>query len=177
MTTTRRTLATALSLLLAAGLAGCADAGDAGDEADAPQQTPSIDARPDDAAAAADDALLDPNEADREELLALPGLDSAAVALVLEGRPFDDMLALHQLLATRMDSAALDGLYRDLFIPLDLNSASEEEILLIPGVGPRMLHEFLEYRPYENMAQFRGEMGKYVEDDEVARLEKYVTIR
>jgi DNA uptake protein ComE-like DNA-binding protein len=174
MTTTRRTLATALSLLLTAGLAGCADAGD---ETDAAQQTPGIGARPDTVAAAEDDALLDPNEADREELLALPGLDSAVVGLVLEGRPFDDMLALHQLLATRMDSAALDDVYRDLFIPLDLNSASEEEILLIPGVGPRMLHEFLEYRPYETMAQFRGEIGKYVDDDEVARLEKYVTIR
>ena len=40
-----------------------------------------------------------------------------------------------------------------------------------------MLHEFDEYRPYEAIAQFRREMGKYVDEDEVARMERYVEIR
>jgi hypothetical protein len=39
-----------------------------------------------------------------------------------------------------------------------------------------MLGEFKEYRPYKAMAQFRREIGKYVDDKEVARLERYVTI-
>jgi hypothetical protein len=39
-----------------------------------------------------------------------------------------------------------------------------------------MLHEFKEYRPYTSMEQFRKEIGKYVGEDEVARLERYVTI-
>lgn len=62
------------------------------------------------------------------------------------------------------------------FVPVNLNSASKEEILAIPGVGERMLHEFEEYRPYENMEQFRREIGKYVDDDELARLVRYVTL-
>ena len=49
--------------------------------------------------------------------------------------------------------------------------------LLIPGVGPRMRHEFEEYRPYTSMEQFRREIGKYVDKNEVARLEQYVMIR
>ena len=53
----------------------------------------------------------------------------------------------------------------------------EEEILAIPGVGKRMAHEFEEYRPYSSMEQFRREIGKYVDDGEVARLERYVEIR
>jgi hypothetical protein len=40
-----------------------------------------------------------------------------------------------------------------------------------------MLHEFLEYRPYRAMAQFEREMGKYVDDGEVARLARYVEVR
>ena len=40
-----------------------------------------------------------------------------------------------------------------------------------------MLHEFKEYRPYGGMEQFRREIGKYVDADEVARLERYMTIR
>ena len=39
-----------------------------------------------------------------------------------------------------------------------------------------MLHEFKEYRPYGNIEQFRREIGKYVDEDEVARLERYVVI-
>ena len=55
--------------------------------------------------------------------------------------------------------------------------ASREAILSIPGVGDRMAHEFEEYRPYVSLEQFRREIGKYVDDDEVARLERYVAIR
>ena len=52
-----------------------------------------------------------------------------------------------------------------LFVPLDLNSAADEEILAIPGIGKRMLHEFKEYRPYKAMEQFRREIGKYIDKD------------
>jgi DNA uptake protein ComE-like DNA-binding protein len=59
---------------------------------------------------------------------------------------------------------------------MDLNTASSEDMLTIPGVGDRMVHEFEEYRPYVDMAQFRREIGKYVDDNEVARLERYFVI-
>jgi hypothetical protein len=39
-----------------------------------------------------------------------------------------------------------------------------------------MAHEFDEYRPYTDMEQFRREIGKYVDEDEVARLEQYVVL-
>ncbi len=57
-----------------------------------------------------------------------------------------------------------------------LNTASDAEILLIPGLGNRMLGEFKEYRPYKALVQFRREIGKYVDDKEVARLEQYVFV-
>jgi hypothetical protein len=39
-----------------------------------------------------------------------------------------------------------------------------------------MAHEFEEYRPYSSIEQFRREIGKYVDEAEVARLEQYVTL-
>ena len=39
-----------------------------------------------------------------------------------------------------------------------------------------MLHEFKEYRPYASMEQFKREIGKYVDDSELARLSRYVTL-
>jgi len=62
------------------------------------------------------------------------------------------------------------------FIPLNLNAASEAELMTIPGMTSRMAHEFEEYRPYVSYDQFRREIGKYVDDKELSRLESYVTL-
>ena len=61
--------------------------------------------------------------------------------------------------------------------PININTATDAQILAIPGMGPRMLREFKEYRPYTSIEQFRREIGKYVDKTEVARLEKYITIK
>jgi len=62
-------------------------------------------------------------------------------------------------------------------VPININTATDAEILRIPGVGPRMLREFKEYRPFTSIEQFRREIGKYVDKAEVARLEKYIVIK
>ena len=122
------------------------------------------------------DGVVNPNLAGKDELLRLTHLDENLVASILEQRPSIGMLALHGLLQPVLSEEALEELYAQLFVPIDLNTASREEILLVPGLGPRMAHEFEEYRPYRAMAQFRREIGKYVDDDEVARLEQYVFV-
>jgi DNA uptake protein ComE-like DNA-binding protein len=62
-------------------------------------------------------------------------------------------------------------------VPMNINTATDAQILAIPGVGPRMLREFKEYRPYTSIEQFRREIGKYVDKAEVARLEQYIVIK
>ena len=126
--------------------------------------------------AAQSGAMLDPNSASREELLAVPGMTPAAADALVAGRPYADMRAVNQALAS-LSEPARDSVYARVWKPLDLNSAAAEEITLIPGVGDRMRHEFEEYRPYTSMEQFRREIGKYVDEEEVGRLERYVEIR
>ncbi len=122
------------------------------------------------------DHLLNPNLAGAEELLALSPLTEPLVDAIMAGRPFLGILPLQELLSESLSDEQLEGLYRHLWIPTNLNEASREEILLIPGVGERMAHEFEEYRPYVALAQFRREIGKYVDDEELARLEAYVFV-
>lgn len=62
------------------------------------------------------------------------------------------------------------------FTLVNLNSATDEEILAIPGMNDRMLNEFKEYRPYGSILQFRKEIGKYVGDDQVKTWEAYVFV-
>ncbi len=121
--------------------------------------------------------LLNPNLASAEELAGVPGLNSAAVEEILAGRPFLSMLAFHEIVEEHVSGSAYDQVYGALWIPIDLNDVTNEEILLIPGVGNRMLHEFEEYRPYIALPQFHREIGKYVDDEELARLAQYVYVR
>ena len=120
--------------------------------------------------------VIDANVATEKELLALPHLTPPLVKGILDGRPFLSMVELDAMLSKSLKRPQLTELYRRMFIQLNLNTASKQEILLIPGMGERMLHEFEEYRPYKAMAQFRREIRKYVDDKELARLEQYVFV-
>jgi DNA uptake protein ComE-like DNA-binding protein len=120
-------------------------------------------------------AMLDPNTATPEQLAAVPGLTPQLADAIVAGRPYQDMRGVNTVLAS-LGEAQRDQVYTQLWKPLDLNTATAEEIELIPNLGPRMRHEFEEYRPYRGMEQFRREIGKYVDAAEVARLERYVTI-
>jgi DNA uptake protein ComE-like DNA-binding protein len=120
--------------------------------------------------------VVNPNFAGADELGALPGMSKELVDAIMEQRPFLGMVALHPVVTQHLDQEAAEKLYVQMFIPINLNTASEEEILLVPGVGKRMAHEFEEYRPYTAIAQWRREMGKYVDDTEVARMEQYVFV-
>ena len=175
-----------LLVALPLALAACGGSGDAAGDSSAPDTTPAAaaapatpapDSAPPAAPAAAAGAMLDPNAATREQLVAA-GMEGHAADALIAGRPYDNMVAVNRSLTAHVpDSAARKAVYARVWKPIDLNTATDEEILLIPGIGRRMLHEFKEYRPYRGIEQFRREIGKYVDSAEVARLEKYVTIR
>ena len=120
--------------------------------------------------------MAEPNVADEKELVKLPHLKPDLVKGILERRPFANMMELHKLLSPSLDAKQLNELYTKMFLQMNLNTAAREEIMLIPGMGNRMVREFLEYRPYTALTQFRKEIGKYVDDKEVARLEQYVFV-
>ncbi len=120
--------------------------------------------------------LLDPNLASEKDLLALPHLNATMVKEMMKRRPFLKMADLNAFLSQSLKKEQLSELYAKMFLHLNLNSAAEEEIMMIPGVGKRLAHEFEEYRPYKSLAQFRQDIGKYVNEKEVARLEQYVFV-
>ncbi len=117
------------------------------------------------------------NDVTEEEILRIPGVGDRMAHEFEEYRPYEDMAEFRREMAKYVDAAEVDRLAQYVFVPIDLNTASRETILMIPGMDDRMAHEFEEYRPYTDLDQFRREMGKYVDANEVARLERYVSIR
>ena len=120
--------------------------------------------------------VVDPNIATEKELLSLPQLNAAVVKSLMARRPFLSQTDLDAFLRPTLNDQQRGELYRRAFVALNLNTAPDQEIMLIPGLGKRMLGEFREYRPYTTLGQFRKEIGKYVDDAELARLEQYVFV-
>ena len=78
---------------------------------------------------------------------------------------------------TATSSAANPSTSSDPKSKLNINTASPADFLrAIPGLGNRMVHEFEEYRPYRSIQQFRKEIGKYVDQAQVAEYEKYIFV-
>ena len=91
--------------------------------------------------------LVDANVADEKELLALPHMTPAVVKGIREKRPFKSITELHSLLLSQsLTPEQLTQLYEKAFVHINLNTAARDEILLIPGAGSKMAHEFDEYR-------------------------------
>jgi DNA uptake protein ComE-like DNA-binding protein len=121
-------------------------------------------------------ARLNPNTATQAQLATVPHLTPALISAIQAKRPFKRTADFHAVLSGVLKPEQLAETYAKLFTPIDLNSATRDEINLIPGMSRKMAHEFEEYRPYKNIEQFNKEIGKYVPPAEVARLRSYVTI-
>ena len=119
--------------------------------------------------------VTDANLITEADLAKLPRMNAALAKAVLAKRPFKTIKDLDSALSSLTKEQRTE-LYAKVFVPINLNTATDEEILLIPGVGNRMLREFKEYRPYTALAQFHREIGKYVDNTELARLEQYVFV-
>ena len=119
---------------------------------------------------------LNPNTATEAQLRAVPQLGPALAGAVVRGRPYKTQRDFAKVVAGKVPAAQLPALYAAVFVPISLNNATRDEIMLIPGMTRRMAHEFEEYRPYKDLAQFNREIGKYVDPPEVARLRSYVTL-
>jgi DNA uptake protein ComE-like DNA-binding protein len=116
------------------------------------------------------------NTATREEIMLVPGAGTRMAHEFAEYRPWRTYAQFDKEIGKYVGAEETARLAQYTFIPIRLNGGSDADILSIPGVGQRMLHEFKEYRPWKTMAQFDKEIGKYVDEKEVKRLARFVII-
>lgn len=116
------------------------------------------------------------NTATPEEILLVPGAGTRMVREFDEYRPWKTYAQFDREIGKYVGAEQAARLAQYTFIPVRLNTATDEDILSIPNAGPRMVREFKEYRPWKTEAQFMREIGKYVGEKEAARLWRYVVI-
>jgi len=117
------------------------------------------------------------NTGTREEIVLIPGAGTRMVREFMEYRPWKAWTQFDKEIGKYVGQQETDRLKQYVFIPVNLNTATDEDILSIPGAGTRMVREFKEYRPWKAKAQFDKEIGKYVGPKETERLWRYVVIQ
>jgi DNA uptake protein ComE-like DNA-binding protein len=116
------------------------------------------------------------NTGTRAEILLIPGVAARMAGEFVEYRPWKSWAQFDKEIGKYVGQQETERLKQYVFIPINLNTASDNDILSIPGIGQRMVHEFKEYRPWKSKSQFDKEIGKYVGAKETARLWRYVVI-
>jgi DNA uptake protein ComE-like DNA-binding protein len=114
------------------------------------------------------------NTATPDEILLVPGAGARMVREFKEYRPWKSWAQFDKEIGKYVGADATAKLAQYAFIPVNLNTATDEDILTIPGAGARMVREFKEYRPWKSWAQFDKEISKYVGQKETDRLKRYV---
>jgi len=159
----------------ALALAACSEAPDA--TTDETAATDEATADPDAVDAVdSESTVLNAYAATEDELAAVDGISPELAAEIVAGQPYANVVAFNDKLTETLSEDEAKAVLVNVFVPINLNTASEEEIRLVPGMTDKMVHEFEEYRPYADMGVFDREIGKYVDEAEVARFRQYVTL-
>ena len=117
------------------------------------------------------------NTGTRDEIVLIPGAGTRMAREFAEYRPWKTWSQFDKEISKYVGQPETDRLKQYVFIPVNLNTAADADILSIPGAGNRMVREFKEYRPWKTKAQFDKEISKYVGQKETDRLWRFVVIK
>ena len=117
------------------------------------------------------------NTATGPEILLIPRVAKRMTREFEEYRPWVSMAQFDKEIGKYVGAEETNRLKQYVFIPLDLNTATDDAFKTIPNLPGNMVREFKEYRPWKTKAQFDKEIGKYVGPQETSRLWRFMVIK
>lgn len=127
---------------------------------------------------------VDLNRGTDAEFLLIPGAGARMLREFKEYRPWTSFEQFQREIGKyfRANPAEVTRLEQYVFIPIELNTATDSLMATFASIGVgtrRWIREFKEYRPWTSREQFEREIGKYVRGNpkEVSRLGRYVVIK
>lgn len=125
---------------------------------------------------------VDVNRGTDAEFMLVPGVDAKKLAALKANRAWTSFDQFQAEMTKATSAAEAARLEQYLFIPIELNTFTNElmDTFASIGVGTRQWkREFAEYRPWTSMEQFNRDIGKYLRarPAELDRLRRYVIIK
>ena len=123
--------------------------------------------------------VVDANTAAEADLTKMPGMTPAIAKALVAARPFDSITALNTfLLGQKLTQEQANELYRHIFVHINLNTATVQQLESLPGVGPATAKRILEYRQKNGSFKKVEELMniKGIGEKSFLKLKPYVTV-
>ena len=111
-----------------------------------------------------------------DEILLIPGAGARMVREFDEYKPYPGYDRFRREMAKYVNDTEVARLEQYTFIPLLINTASDEDLKTIPGMDDATLKKIKDARPYATIEAFRTELAKTLKEKDVARIERYVAL-
>jgi DNA uptake protein ComE-like DNA-binding protein len=120
---------------------------------------------------------LNLNTATGPEILLVPRIAKQMTREFEEYRPWRTFEQFDREISKYVGAPETNRLKQYVFIPMNLNTATNEQFQTIPSLPGNMIREFNEYKPWKTKEQFDREISKYVGAKETARLWRFLVIQ
>jgi DNA uptake protein ComE-like DNA-binding protein len=117
------------------------------------------------------------NTGTREEFVLVPGAGPRMAKEFAEYRPWKSWAQFDKAIGKYVPPQETARFQQYLFIPINPNTATDADLLTVPGAGPELAMAFKEHRPWTTRDQFDKEIGKYAGPKDTARLSRYFVIQ
>lgn len=116
---------------------------------------------------------LNINSASVYELRMLPGIGPKIAGAIVDGRPYTEV---DELLRIRGISENKLAKIRDLLeIKVNINSATRDELGVLPGIEPKIAQAIIDGRPYKEVNELVKIKG--IDEDKLAKIQDLIDIR
>jgi DNA uptake protein ComE-like DNA-binding protein len=117
------------------------------------------------------------NTGTREEILLIPGAGNRMAREFPEYRPWRTWAQFDREISKYVGQPATDGLKQYVFIPLNVNTASDADLMTIPGVTAATVAQIKAARPVASKEQFEQKVGAAASAKEAARLWRFFVLQ
>jgi hypothetical protein len=112
-----------------------------------------------------------------QEIAMIPRAGRRMIHEFDEYAPYVHLAVWYREIDKYIDEPALGTLQQYVFVPMNVNSAKDEDLLTIPGFTAARLDALKKGRPWADEARFRTEMAKSMDAKEVQRISRYLVFR
>jgi DNA uptake protein ComE-like DNA-binding protein len=116
------------------------------------------------------------NTSPREEILLIPGAGARMAREFDEYKPYPSYERFRREIAKYVNATEVARLEQYTFIPVLINTGTDEDLKTIPGMNDELLGKIKAARPYATIEAFRTELEKAVNAKEAERIERYVAL-
>ena len=117
---------------------------------------------------------LNLHTATREEILLVPGAGTRMAREFPEYRPWKTWAQFDREISKYVGQEATDKLKQYVFIPMNANTATDEDLMTIPGMTAATVARLKQGRPYATKEAFEQAMARGSDAKEAARISRFL---